>query len=217
MLTKLKILAFSDDELRSQIGQYQVQINPENYDHKHSAEFVTDRGIDAAGAIAQFKARAPEELSFDITIDATGVVPGVTSVEDEMGKIRKLAYAFNGAIHSPNYLRVVWGKLSFDCMLQRMDVAYLLFNPSGVPLRAKLGLHFRQHQTPADLARNADKQSADLTHLRIARQDQTLPLLCNEVYDDPSLYPRVARVNDLNDLMHLPYGAGLSFPPVDQR
>ncbi len=215
MLSKLIILAFSDDELRSQIGQYQVQINPETYEHKHSTEFSTDHGIDAAGAIAQFKARAPEELSCDITIDATGVVAGVTSVEDEMGNIRKLAYGFKGAIHSPNYLRVVWGKLSFDCMLARMDVSYLLFSPTGVPLRARLGLHFRQHQTPADLARSAGKESADLTHLRVAREGETLPLMCYNIYDGPALYPRVARVNDLNDLMHLPYGDGLGFPPVD--
>lgn len=216
MLTKMKILAFSDDELRRQTGSYQVQINPDTYEHKHATEFTTDRGIDAAGALAQFKSRAPEELSFDITIDATGVVAGVSSIEEELGKLRKVAYAFNGSIHSPNYLRVVWGKLSFDCMLTRLDVAYVLFSPAGVPLRAKLGLAFRQHQTPADLARAAGKESADLTHLRVAQQDETLPLMCYHVYDDPSLYPQVARVNDLNDLMHLPYGRGLTFPPVDQ-
>ncbi len=215
MLSKFKIISFSDDELRSKTGQYQVQINPENYEHGHTTEYTIDRGIDAAGALAKFKTHKPEYVKFDLIIDATGVVPGVTSIEDEIAKFRKTAYAFVGKVHSPNYLKLIWGKLAFDCMLNSMDVSYLLFSPAGLPLRAKLALNFRQHQTPADLARRSGKQSADLTHARVTSSDRTLPLMCYQVYDDDTLYPQVARENDLNDLMHLSVGQELNFPPVD--
>lgn len=214
MLSKLQILAYKDDELRSKIGSYAVQLNPEGYEHRHHAEFTTDRGIDTAGMVSQFKSRAPEILSFAAVIDATGVVPGVTSIDDELGKIRKLAYSFNGSIHSPNYLRVAWGKLTFDCQLADLNVSYLLFSPQGLALRARLVFTFRQHQTPADLARSAGKQSADLTHQRMVREEAGLALMCYEVYDTPAYYPQVGRANDLNDLMQLPRGAALSFPPV---
>lgn len=214
MLSKFRILSFSDDELRSKTGEYQVQINPETYAHDFSTQYARDRGINAAAALAQFKTHDPQNIRFDIIIDATGVVPGVTSVDDELAKLRKTAYAFNGRVHSPNYLKLLWGKLSFDCMLTSMAVSYQLFSPTGVPLRAKLDLAFRQHQTPADLARRSGKQSADLTHVQVASDDLNLPLMCYRIYDDPALYPRVARANDLNDLMHLTPGAELLFPPV---
>lgn len=215
MLTKFRIVAFSDDELRSQIGQYQVQINPETYEHGHRTEYSQDRGIDTAGSLAQFKSRSPENIRFDLVIDATGVVPGVKSIEDELGKLRSTAYTYNGDIHSPNYLKLLWGKLSFDCMLTSLDVSYLLFSPAGLPVRAKLSMTFRQHQTPADLAKRAGKRSADLTHLRVATDDNSLPQMCYQIYADSALYPQVARANDLNDLMHLPVGLNLKFPPVD--
>ncbi|MBS8226345.1 CIS tube protein [Vannielia litorea] len=214
MLSKLQIIAYKDDELRSKVGSYAVQLNPESYEHRHHAEFTTDRGIDAAGAISQFKSRAPEVLSFAAVIDATGVVPGVSSIDDELGKIRKVAYSFNGSIHSPNYLRVAWGKLTFDCQLVDLNVSYLLFSPQGLPLRARLIFTFRQHQTPADLARGAGKQSADLTHQRVVREEAGLSLMCYDVYGDPGLYPQVGRANDLNDVMHVPEGRALNFPPV---
>lgn len=214
MLSKFRILAFSDDELRSKTGEYQVHINPETYAHDFRTQYARDRGINAAAALAQFKTHDPQNVRFDIVIDATGVVPGVTSVDDELAKLRKTAYSFNGKVHSPNYLKLLWGKLSFDCMLTSMAVSYQLFSPTGVPLRAKLDLAFRQHQTPADLARRSGKQSADLTHVQVTGDDLTLPLMCYRIYDNPALYPQVARANDLNDLMHLTPGVELLFPPV---
>ncbi|WP_298855443.1 hypothetical protein [uncultured Ruegeria sp.] len=215
MLEKFKILAFADDELRSKIGQYVVQINPETYAHGHRTEFTTDRGIDVAGSRAQFKSRAPETVNFDLIIDATGVVPGVTSVHDELNKVRQTAYTFNGDLHSPNYLKLIWGKFAFDCMLTGLNVSYLLFSPSGLPLRAKLSMTFRQHQTPADLAKRAGKRSADLTHARVATDDSSLPQMCYDIYRNAALYPHVARANNLNDLMHLPVGKWLTFPPLE--
>jgi len=166
--------------------------------------------------LAQYKSRAPQNISFNLIIDATGVVPGVTSIDQEIGKFKNVAYRFNGSVHSPNYLKLLWGKLVFDCMLKSMDISYQLFAPSGVPLRASLALSFRQHQTPADLARDANKESADLTHSRITSGDTNLPLMCHRVYDDSALYPQVARVNNLNNLMQLPAHARLRFPPVEE-
>lgn len=143
-------------------------------------------------------------------------MPGVTSIEEEIGKFKTVAYRFNGSVHSPNYLKLLWGKLVFDCMLNSMDISYQLFAPSGVPLRASLALSFRQHQTPADLVRDAQKESTDLTHSRMTSNHTTLPLMCHRVYDDCSLYPQVARINNLNTLMRLPEHARLRFPPVEQ-
>ncbi len=215
MLKKLQIVSYSDAELRNKIGSYAVQINPENYDHRRRTMFAHDRGIDTKSALAKYKSRRPETLSFTYVLDATGVVPGGTnSVPREIAAFNKVAYNYNGSIHSPNYLRVVWGTLSFNCMLAALDIKYTLFSPAGIPLRAKVSVRFREHQTPEDLARSADKKSADLTHSRIVRGRDTLPILAHDIYGDVRLCVALARANNLDDLVHLKSGTRLRFPPV---
>ena len=204
MLTKLKIQAYSDKELRSKVADYSLQINPETYGQTHAAVFARAVGNDTGGTILKFSTQAPEELKLDFVLDGTGVVPRVKSV----------AYDYQGSIHSPNYLRILWGGLAFDCMLSSLSIAYELFDPSGKPLRCRVSASFRQHQTPEDLARRADKKSADLTHSKTVTAGDSLPLMTFRVYDRSDLYVHVARANDLNTLMSLRPGAVLRFPPA---
>ena len=213
MLSKLKLLAFSDKELRSKSGEFAVQINPDSYTHAHSAQFAQAAGNDTSGTMLKFVTQAPEELNFEIVLDATGVVPGVKSVAKEIKAFKDVAYTYHGKIHSPNYLKVLWGGLAFKCMLSRLQIAYQLFDPSGKPLRAKLSVGFRQHQTPEELARLADKKSADLTHSETVQDGSSLPLMTYRVYDRSDLYIHVARANDLNTIMHVAPGTRLRFPP----
>ena len=216
MLTKFRILAYKDPEMRQRIGSYALQINPEKYRHTHRTQFAHDRGIDTKAALAKFRSRSPENLSFSFVLDATGVVPGVSKISTEIGKFNAVAYTYNGSIHSPNYLRLLWGSLGFKCMLSNLDVSYELFSPTGVPLRARLSVSLRQHQTPADLARSAEKKSADLTHSRVVTDGGTLPVMWHAVYDDTDLYVAPARANDRNDLVHLSPGERLRFPRVER-
>lgn len=217
MLSKLRIIAYSDNELRSKKGDYALQINPDTFRHTHSNKLVGDTGSDAAGTVLKFSTQTPQEISFDFVIDTTGVVPGATSVISEVNKFRDVAYTYHGKIHSPNYLKIVWGGLAFKCMLKSLSITYQLFSPTGKPLRAKLSVVFRQHQTPQDLARIADKKSADLTHSEVVTAGTTLPLMAFGVYDRPDLYTQVARANDMNDLMHLRPGQSLRFPPFEEQ
>lgn len=215
MLKKLKILAFSDNALGSKIGEYNLQINPETYSHAHRTGFARARGIDTAGSLSKYRTHYPQEIKFDFVLDATGTVPGVKNVAYEIGNFKKVAYSYNGDIHSPNYLKLVWGPMVFRCMLTSLNITYQLFSPAGTPLRAKLSVAFRQHLTPKEIALRGDKKSDDLTHSRMIPDEPRLSLMCDEVYDDSSLYIKVAWANDLNDIMHLRPGDQLRFPPVE--
>ena len=142
------------------------------------------------------------------------MVPGVKSVTSEIKKFQNVVYNYQGKIHSPYYLKVLWGGLAFKCMLSSLDITYQMFDPSGRPLRAKLSANFEQYQTPEELARRADKKSADLTHSDIVTAGTTLPLMSYQVYDRNDLYVQLARFNDMNDLMHLREGSEVRFPPA---
>lgn len=215
MLKKLKILSFADDALHKKIGEYSLQINPETYSLAHRTGFTRARGIDTGGSITKYRTHYPQDLKFDFILDSTGAVPGVKNVSYEINNFKKVAYTYNGDIHSPNYLKLSWGPLVFKCMLTSLNITYQLFSPAGSPLRAKLSVAFRQHLTPEELALLSDKKSDDLTHSRMIPDEPRLSLMCHEVYDDSSLYIQVAYANDLNDIMHLRPGDQLRFPPLE--
>jgi hypothetical protein len=216
------ILGFSDEKLTQNVGEYVVQINPEKYSQQFSTQITSKPTLNTGGVTNKFVVQKPQDLSLEFYIDATGVVDaangktssGFTIVQDEIEKFKKVVYAYNGSIHSPNYLRVLWGKLSFDCRLDTMEIEYLLFTPSGVPLRAKLNAKFAQYNSPVKLQLKARKSSPDLTHSRTIVAGDTLPLLCFQIYQDPKYYVEIARFNGLNDFRNLEPGRQIFFPPL---
>jgi nucleoid-associated protein YgaU len=220
MLEKLTIIGYSDDQLTANVGQYVVQINPEKYAQQYSTKMACKPTLNTGGVTNKFVVQEPQDLALEFYIDATGVVDAAngsssaTVVQDELDKFMKVVYSYNGTIHSPNYLRVLWGKLTFDCRLDSMDIEYLLFTPAGVPLRAKLNTKFTQYNSPQNLELTARKSSPDLTHSRTVVAGDTLPLLCFQIYKECKYYVEVARINGLNDFRNLEPGRQIFFPPL---
>ncbi len=220
MLEILKILAYSDDNLTQKVGQYTLQINPEKYSQQYTTKFAENETLNTGGVTNKFVVQKPQDLSLEFYLDATGVVPqtkggaSVTSVMDEINKLKAVVYSYNGNIHSPNYLRVLWGTLTFDCRLLSMDIEYLLFTPRGVPLRAKLSPKFTQYLSPEKLELKAKKKSPDLTHYRTVVSGDTLPLMCYRIYQDSTHYIAVAKMNGLDNFRQLEPGRQIFFPPL---
>jgi hypothetical protein len=220
MLEKLKILAYSDENLKKKIGEYTVQINPEKYGQSFSTEFVKRTNLNSSGTTTKYVSQKPQTLSLELYLDGTGAVrksaqdTTVISVAAEIKKLNDVVYKYNGEIHSPNYLQILWGKLDFDCRITGMDVEYLLFAPTGVPLRAKLSPKFEQYISPEKLALQSRSSSPDLTHYRTVAAGDTLPLMCYRIYQDPKYYLEVARVNGLFDFRNLEPGRRIFFPPL---
>jgi len=219
-LEKLSILGFSDEKLTQNVGEYVVQINPEKYSQQYSIQMNSKPTLNTGGVTNKFVVQKPQDLSLEFYIDATGVVDATISsskttiVQDEIEKLKKVVYAYNGSTHSPNYLRVLWGKLSFDCRLDSLDIEYMLFTPAGVPLRARLNAKFAQYLSPEKMQLKAKKSSPDLTHSRTIVAGDTLPLLCFQIYQDSKYYVEIARVNGLDDFRNLTPGQKIYFPPL---
>jgi len=214
MLQKLIIVGYSDEKLTQKTGQYTLQINPETYSQQYSTLFNSDEAINTGGVINKFVVQKSQDLALDFYLDATGVLPNLPSVSDDLDRFKSIVYSYNGSIHSPNYLRVLWGQLTFDCRLETLNIEYLLFTPSGVPLRAKLSATFHQYLSPEKMQLQARNSSPDLTHSRLVSSGDTLPLLCFHIYGDSKYYLDIARINGLNDFRNLQPGQKVIFPPL---
>lgn len=221
MLEKLQILAYSDENLTEKVAQYSVQINPEKYSQQFATEFTSNTSITTAGVTTKFVTQRPKDLNLEFYLDATGVVQPtgnatkVSSIPDELKKFNAVVYSYNGDIHSPNYLQVLWGTLSFDCRMTSVGIEYLLFSPNGTPLRAKVSPKFQQYLSPKKLALESRNNSPDLTHYRIVAAGDTLPLMCHRIYRDSKYYLNIADVNGLTDFRNLEPGTRIFFPPLE--
>lgn len=123
-----------------------------------------------------------------------------------------MVYNYVGNKHEPNIVHIIWGTLYFVCRLTSFKVDYVLFKPDGTPLRAKVTLAFSGYMTNKEEALQAKRSSPDLTHIIEFKAGDTLPLLCQRVYQDGSYYQLVARVNNLSNFRAITPGTKLLFP-----
>ena len=103
---------------------------------------------------------------------------------------------------------------SFDCRLSSVDIKYTSFDREGSPTGAELDIVLIEDIADALRVREDNFQSPDVTHFRVVKAGDTLPLLSNSVYGDPSYYLTVAQFNGLDDFRNLQAGQKLYFPPL---
>lgn len=220
-LEKLKISAFDNvDREGTAVLEVTVMFNPASYTRVYSTEWGRQQGINASGAQLEYSKSPPEQLSLDLVLDGTGVdqmgvlAIGQKTVSERVDELREVTYKYNGSIHEPNYLLVTWGKLAFPCRLASLTVNYTRFDRDGTPLRADVKLALLADFSAKTRAREEEKTSPDLTHARVVRAGDTLPLLTKAIYGSPARYLDVARHNELDDFRSLVPGQQLLFPPL---
>jgi len=214
-MTKLKVLAYSDPEYSSQVGEYDALVNPENYKIKKEQEYNTSDTTDGSSAkTARYKGSGNSYFELILFFDGTGVITN-DSVETQINQVKDIVYTYNGDIHEPNYIKVYWGTQSlFQGRLQSWNVNYTMLDMDGTPLRAEVTIILIYSVSTQKKALEEKKNSSDLTHIRTVRDGDSLPLMCHRIYGDSSYYMKVARHNNLSSFRSIKPGDNIVFPPV---
>jgi LysM repeat protein len=201
--------------------------NPESFSmtHKNVLEKLR-QGINTSGRTARYSHSKSDTLSLDLVFDGTAVSDmgisallemGALSVSDQIKGFLEACFYMDGKIHEPKFLKINWGDgplKDFECRLESVDIDYTSFEKSGTPLRAKLKTKFVEDIDPEKRNKKDRKSSPDLSHSRVVKPGDTLPLLCKEIYGSSGHYLRVAQANDLDDFRNLIPGQQIKFPPV---
>lgn len=215
-LEKLKIIAFSNADYSEEQGSFTAMLNPETYTIDYKIDYQEGQGQGTSAAQLRFTGIRPQEFSFELLLDSTGIVDGNPreSVESDINTLRDLLLKYEGDIHEPKHFKVVWGSLLFKGRCLGLNIATKLFNPSGKPIRAVCKVTF--HGSLEDNLRVAEERrsSPDLTHVRIVKEGDTLPLMCYRIYGSSAYYLQVAQVNGLSNLRRLETGMEIYFPPL---
>jgi len=234
-LEKMILTGYKDEAFETPTGKtYEALINPESYSINYALQ-MNDSGAQGSSIPSSGYNRGSQQtMTFKFLFDGTGVIkkdegllaglasglaiPGVNAttrdVTEDLATFKSVVYDFQSDTHRPPYVKIQWGVLNFNAVLQTMNLNFKLFKPDGSPLRAEADCTFASVLN--DTARTAmeNKQSPDLTHIRTVIEGDTLPLLCYREYGDSKYYYQVAQVNGLTDFKVLTPGMKLIFPPV---
>jgi hypothetical protein len=226
-LEKMKIYAYNNpvlgnDSLVSSAdfdNPFVALMNPETYTLETKMEFNFRQGQGTSGSQSRFELKLPEEMSFEFLFDNTGIIDGVGSngTNDIADKIQKFALflmGHDGETHEPKFFKLAWGTLIFKGRCTALNINYKLFNPDGKPIRAICKVTFKEFKEENLRVAEEDNQSPDLTHYRVVKKGDTLPMMCYKIYGDSRYYIEIARVNKLLNFRKLEFGQELYFPPL---
>lgn len=222
-LKKLKVVAYKDPGFSDKVadGEFDTLMNPEKYVFHYKIEQDEEQAAGTSAVSPRFKKILPENLELEFFFDRTGVIQGKEALEsgiiDDIEKFKKVILDYNGDEHKPNYLIISWGSLLFKGSLTEMDIEFKLFKPDGTPIRALAKAKFQGFVEDDLRAARENNRSPDLTHIRIVKEGDTLPLMSYRIYGDSKYYLEVARVNNIVNFRKLKTGQEIFFPPLQKQ
>lgn len=216
MLERLVIEAYEAPDYSGAVfATFEAFVNPAEITTSYEIEYDSAQGSGTTASRMDFKKVKPGDLTLSFFLDGTGADGRSEDVQTRIELFQKVT-GYNGNIHRPNYLIVKWGTLPVTrCVLKSASIAYKLFTPAGVPLRAVIAAVFTDNSDDQTREALAQNKSADLTHVRIVKAGDTLPALCDAIYGDPFLYLEVAEANGLDNFRSLAPGTRVFFPPLE--
>jgi nucleoid-associated protein YgaU len=224
-LEKLRIYAFSDYQRQTPaqpVDSFDAMFNPETLSREFGFTYRAAQTVGDQRQPAQVTFAPPASLNVKLLIDGSGVAEmGLIklfapppSVDEQIASFLKLAFETNGATHRPNFLRLSYGEIKFDCLLSKVTINQQSFDRQGKTVRAELDVELIQDEQVPEELRRTHFSSPDVSHSRAVRAGDTLPLLAAEIYGSPRHHLAVARANGLDQPRMLEPGTVLLFPPL---
>ncbi|MEL6152945.1 MAG: hypothetical protein AAFQ78_02860, partial [Bacteroidota bacterium] len=136
-ISKLIIKAYADEQFSSQKEEFEASINPEDITITSGVDYSVARSMGTAGGSLMYSTSVPRQLHFTLHFDETGVMIGQEkSVVEQTEQLKKVIYDYQENIHSPYYIRVIWGVIDFKGRLSGLDLRYTMFGANGKPIRS---------------------------------------------------------------------------------
>jgi hypothetical protein len=206
-------------------NKIEVQFNPEKYSLTKGVQVaeIDIPGLDSP--VLQFVRGQNEKITLELFYDTTGsgMVNGPQDVRQQTVKIYDLL-KINSETHAPPRCKLSWGdagqlfsfgsSLPSRCVVESVNEEFSLFSPSGIPLRAKLNVTFREYKTIEEQLAEKPKHSPDHTKVRTVQRGETLSYIAWTVYGDPTQWRQIADANNLANPRLLVPGAQLLIPSL---
>jgi len=187
-----------------------VMFNPPEYQLQVTNQFA-EVGIPGLGpSLLQFVRGSAKTLTMELFFDTTHL--GI-DVRLHTGMVLNLT-SLNSETHAPPPLLFVWGSLIFPCVLESVTQTFDFFNTLGMPLRARLNVTLKEHDTLEDILGSNQLLSADRTKQWIFKKGDTLQRIAAQEYGDPNKWRPIAEANNIDNPLTIAVGRALKVPAL---
>ncbi len=187
-----------------------VMFNPPEYQLQVTNQYA-EVGIPGLGSsLLQFVRGSARTLTMELFFDTTHL--GI-DVRAYTGLVLNLT-SLNSETHAPPRLLFIWGSLIFPCVLESVTQTFDFFNTLGMPLRARLNVTLKGHDTLEDLLGSHQLLSADRTKQWIFKKGDTLQKIAAQEYGDPNKWRPIAQANNIDNPLTIPVGRALKVPAL---
>lgn len=222
MIDKVIIQGYKDAELTgTPVSTFKLPVNPENLARTFKVQRDETQASGTQQNAQKFKRTENEELKFDFTLDATNTIEGylyqAKSITEQLDNFLDVVYKMNGEKREPNALKIIWGsEFVFECQMSSLNATYSLFDPTGLPLRAKLSVSFNSYMEAKKRVILEDKKQGALTSVVSKVVGERLADIVQKAYSDPNLFLQIAKINNIVNFRGLKETADLILPPIQK-
>ncbi|HLM67594.1 MAG TPA: LysM peptidoglycan-binding domain-containing protein [Longimicrobium sp.] len=190
--------------------EIRVLFNPAQYQLNQSIQVSAKKVPGLSAPVRQFTAGRGRSLSMSLFFDTyeegtdvrgyTNLIYGLLDIDE--------------TLHRPPVCSFAWGGFSLTCLVQSVNGTFKMFLPSGVPVRAELGVSLKEYLTVELQAKETKTQSADHAKRFTVRRGDTLATIAAAEYGDPARWRVIAEANGIADPMAIRPGDTLRLPAL---
>ena len=103
---------------------------------------------------------------------------------------------------------------TFVGVVERVQQAFTLFSPEGIPLRATLTVTLREFKPLHEQLQQLNLSSPDRTHAHIVEAGERVTAIAARYYGRPGTWRPIAQANGIDDPRRLSAGRALVIPPI---
>lgn len=187
-----------------------VCFNPPEYSIEKSNQFQSSQLPGLSTPITQFVSGNAQTLAMELFFDSYEERKDVREYTDKLISLLDI----DADLHAPPICEFVWGGPPFKAVVERVTQRFTMFLDSGIPVRAKLSVTFKEYKTITEQVHRPPRESADRTKRRVIKEGDTLWLMANREYGDPGLWRQIAEANNIDNPRTLEIGKEIIIPPL---
>ena len=190
---------------------FDVLFNPNQYS-VDKANQIAEVGIPGLEApILQYVHGNTRTLSMELYFDTFEEQQDVSAHTKKVYDLLRI----DPSTHAPPICRITWGKFQFRGVLDHVSGKFTLFLADGTPVRATLGVTFKEFIDVKVLVRQQPTQSSDHYKTRVVKSGDRIDNIAGEEYGDAAKWRPIADANRLDDPRSLPPGQALLIPALE--
>ncbi len=204
-----------------------VYFNPQDYTISKANQWTYEKVTGSALPPAQFAGGNPREMTLSLLLDASLLAQDqhVKEMTDELFKMMEVPEGRTAGSPTavPPFVTFQWGSvLPFKAVCTSLTVAYKLFRPNGLPIRAEVKMTLKQAMTASTASSTGARRGTNPTTraqaghgVHMVKDGDSLPSIAYETYGDASEWRAIAHANGIENPMHLRRGTPLSLPKLE--